>query len=174
MKKIMYAAMATAIIGLFAFTLMTAAWKVKTGEASVKFTSGKINGSFSGLKASVLFDPQHPDQAKILASVDAASIATGFFLKSDHAKDALGVDKYATIKFSSTGVSKSGSGYVARGNLTMKGVTKPATINFTFDNKGSQGVFNGTMKVVPREFGIDHNGTPDKVMVSLTVPVTKE
>jgi len=149
-------------------------WKVKAGEASVKFSGGKIKGSFSGLKASVLFDPRHPEQAKILASVDAGSVATGFFLKSDHAKDALGADKYAAIKFSSTSVSKNGNGYVARGNLTLRGVTKPASINFTFNDKGSQGVFNGTMKVVPRDFGIDHNGTPDKVMVSLTVPANKE
>ena len=164
--------MAAAIIGLFAFTFMTAIWKVRGTEASVKFSSGKIKGSFSGLKASVVFDPKHPELAKISASIDAASIATGFFLKSDHAKDALGVDKYATIRFVSTSVSKSGSGYVARGNLTMKGVTKPAVINFTFDNKGNTGVFSGTMKVVPREFGIDHNGTPDKVLVSLNVPVS--
>ena len=173
MKKIIYAAMAAAIIGLFAFTLM-AMWKVKAGEASVKFSGGKIKGSFSGLKASVLFDPRHPEQAKISASIDAGSVATGFFLKSDHAKDALGADKYATIKFSSTSVSKNGNGYVARGSLTLRGVTKPASINFTFNDKGSQGVFNGAMTIVPREFGIDHKGTPDKVIVSLTVPVNKE
>ena len=55
----------------------------------------------------------------------------------------------------------------------MKGVTKPAVINFTFDDKGGAGVFKGTMKVIPKEFGIDRNGTPDQVLVSLTVPVTK-
>jgi polyisoprenoid-binding protein YceI len=70
-------------------------------------------------------------------------------------------------------VSKSAGAYSAKGNLTMKGITKPATIHFTFDDKGNQGVFKGTFKVIPRNFGIDHNGTPDQIMVKLIVVVTK-
>ena len=55
----------------------------------------------------------------------------------------------------------------------MKGLTKPTVINFTFDDKGSQGTFKGSMKVVPKDFGINRSGTPDQVMVELLVPVTK-
>jgi polyisoprenoid-binding protein YceI len=173
MKKIMYPVFITAVISLFSFTSLNAAWKVKSEESKVEFSSGKINGSFKGLKADIVFDKEHPELAKFSASIDAPSIATGFFLKNSHAKDALGVDKYPTIKFVSTSVSKSAGAYSAKGNLTMKGITKPATIHFTFDDKGNQGVFKGTFKVIPRNFGIDHNGTPDQVMVKLTVVVTK-
>src|SRR5580692_7220871 len=120
MKKIMYLMTVVAAVGLFAFTLLAAGWKVNTG-AEVKFRSEKIDGSFSGLKASIVFDEQHPEAAKISASIDATSVATGFFLKNSHAKDALGIDNYPTIKFESTSVSKNGNGYVAKGNLTMKG-----------------------------------------------------
>ena len=173
MKKIMYLLMAAAVVSLFAFTLLAANWKVKSGEAEVKFTSGKINGSFTGLKASIVFDEQHPEAAKISASIDATSIATGFFLKNTHAKDALGIDNYPAIKFESSSVSRHGNGYVAKGNLTLKGRTRPATINFTFSKNGSGGVFDGKMTVVPSAFGINRNGTPPRVMVSLTVPVSK-
>jgi polyisoprenoid-binding protein YceI len=173
MKKIKYLAIAAAVVSLLAFTLVMTNWKVKGDESVVKFTSGKINGSFKGLKAEIVFDKEHPEQAKFSASIDAPSIATGFFLKNSHAKDALGVDKYPTIKFVSTSVNKSGGAYLAKGNLTLKGITKPATIRFTFDGKGSQGVFKGNIKVIPKDFGIDRNGTPPQVMVNLTVPVTK-
>ena len=173
MKKMIYPAMVIIVAGLLAFTLAAVNWKVKSGEAEVKFTSEKIDGSFSGLKASIVFDEQHPEAAKISASIDATSVATGFFLKNMHAKDALGIDSYPTIKFESTSVSKSGNGYQAKGNLTMKGKTRPEVINFTFSNKGSGGVFKGRMTVVPREFGLTRNGTPDKVMVTLNVPVNK-
>jgi polyisoprenoid-binding protein YceI len=172
MKKIIYPA-AVFIIGLLAFSLAVTNWKVKPGGAVIKFTSGKINGSFSGLKASILFDPRHPEQAKISASVDATSIATGFFLKNSHAKDALGVDQHPAIKFVSGYVSKNGNAYVAKGTLTLRGVSRPAAIYFTFSDKGSQGVFSGNMKVAPRQFGIDHAGTPQTVMVTLTVPASK-
>ena len=173
MKNIRYATMAAAIISLFAFTLIIAGWKVNAGAVVVKFTSDKVDGSFKGLKADIVFDKDHPEQAKFSATIDATSLATGFFLKTNHAKDALGTDKYATIKFVSTAVSKSGAAYLAKGNLTMKGITKPATIHFTFDDKGAQGIFKGDLKVIPKDFGIDHMGTPDEVMVTLTVPVVK-
>ena len=168
MRKIIYLLLIIPAISLQAFVVLSN-WKVKTEEASVKFTSGKINGSFKGLKADIVFDKEHPEQAKISASIETPTIATGFFLKNSHAKDALGTDKYPTIKFVSTSVAKNGNGYVAKGNLTMKGVTKPAIINFTFDEK----VFKGSMKVIPKEFGIDRSGTPPQVMVDLVVPVTK-
>jgi polyisoprenoid-binding protein YceI len=172
MKRIIYPALFAVIISMSAFAYFLSDWKVK-GDASVKFTSGRINGSFQGLKADIQFDKNQPEQAKISATIDATSIATGFFLKTDHAKDALGTDKFSTIKFVSTSVSKDGSGYIGKGNLTMKGTTKPATIHFTFDDKGNEGVFKGEFKVIPKDFGIDRSGTPDEVTIDLVVPVAK-
>lgn len=173
MKKIMYAAIAVAIVSLSAFILITTNWKVKSDESVVEFSSKKVNGTFKGLKAEIVFDKEHPEDSKMSASIDATSLATGFFIRTSHAKDALGVDQYPTIKFVSTSVGKNEGAFFAKGNLTMKGVTRPATIHFTFDDKGSQGVFKGNFKVIPKDFGIDRNGTPDEVTISLVVPVTK-
>ncbi len=173
MKKKLYPAIVAAILSLCAFTLAITNWNVKSNGATVEFSGGKINGSFKGLKAEIVFDKEHPEKAKMSASIETPSVATGFFLKNSHVKDALGVDKYPTIRFVSTSVSKNAGGYLAKGNLTMKGVTRPGTIHFTFDDNGGQGMFRGNLKVIPKDFGIDHNGTPDQVMVKLIVPVTK-
>ncbi len=172
MKNTRYVIITAIIASFFAFTIIADNWKVK-GDAVIEFTSSKVNGSFSGLKASIVFDKDHPEQAKFSASIDANSIATGFFLKTSHAKDALGADDHPLIKFVSTEVSKSGNAYLAKGNLTLRGATKPAVIHFTFDDKGNQGIFKGDMKVIPKDFGIDHAGTPPEVLVKLTVPVVK-
>jgi polyisoprenoid-binding protein YceI len=173
MKKIIYPAIVAAIVCLYAFTVIMSNWKVKGDEAVIEFSGGNINGRFEGLKAEIVFDKDHPEQAKMSATVDATTLATGFFLKNWHAKDALGVDTYPIIKFVSTSVVKNGSGFLANGNLTMKGTTKPSVIHFTFDDKGNQGVFKGTLKVIPAAYGIDRSGTPASVSVTLTVPVTK-
>ncbi|MDB4904464.1 MAG: hypothetical protein JWQ63_3745 [Mucilaginibacter sp.] len=173
MKKVMFPAIIATIICLFAFTLIITNWKVKSDESVIKFSSKKINGSFKGLKADIVFNKEHPEEAKFSATIEAPTLATGFFLKNMHAKDALGVDTYPTIKFVSTSVSKNGDGYSAKGNLTMKGITRPAIIHFTFDDKGNEGVFKGNFKVIPKEFGIDRSGTPDEVIVNLIVPVVK-
>jgi polyisoprenoid-binding protein YceI len=154
------------------FSLAQTSWKVKEDAAEVKF-SGSVSGSFKGLKADIIFDPRHLEQATFSAAIDATSIATGFFLKNTHAKNALGADNYPAIKFTSVTVTKSAEAYNANGLLTMKGTTKPATIHFTFTNNGNEGIFQGTFKVIPKDFGVTRSGTPDEVSVSLLVPVVK-
>ena len=148
-------------------------WKVKSDAAVVQFSGGAINGHFEGLKADIVFDKNHPEQARFVASIDVASIATGFFLKNSHAKSALGADDYPLIRFVSTNVIKNGAAYDASGLLTMKGAAKPITIHFTFTDNGNTGTFNGSFKVVPKEFGVTRSGTPAEVNISLIVPVQR-
>jgi polyisoprenoid-binding protein YceI len=171
MKKIMYLALMAATIGFSAFIAL-GNWKVKD-PYDVEFSGGRIHGEFRGLKANIQFDKTHPEQAKISASIDVSTVATGFFLKNSHVEDALDADTYPTISFSSTAVSKNGSAFDAKGNLTMKGVTKPVTIHFTFDDQGGGGVFKGGFKIIPKNFNITKNGSPDELAISLTVPVDK-
>jgi len=173
MRNKFIASMAAIVISLSAFAFIISTWKVKGDDYVVEFTGGNIHGTIKGLKADIIFDKENPDAAKISASIQAPTLATGFFIKTSHAKDALGADEHPTIKFVSTSVSKNGEGFLAKGELTLKGVSKPATIHFTFEEKGNQGVFKGTLKMIPKEYGIDRNGTPSEVIVSLTVPVTK-
>jgi polyisoprenoid-binding protein YceI len=170
MKKIICMVLLASVIGFSAFIVL-ANWKVKE-PYEVKFY-GKIHGEFKGLKANIQFDKDHPEDSKISASIEVSTIATGFFLKNDHVQNALDAEKYPTISFSSSSVSKSGSAYDAVGKLTIKGVTKPATIHFTFEDKGSGGVFKGGFKIIPKEYSITHDGTPDELTISLTVPATR-
>ncbi|QKJ30857.1 YceI family protein [Mucilaginibacter mali] len=151
---------------------MFARWKVKQ-PYEVRFKGGKISGRFESLRADIRFDKAHPEGAKISASIAAASIATGFFIKNNHAKDALEAEKYPTISFTSTKVSRHGNAFEAVGNLTMKGVTKPVTIHFTFDDNGAGGVFKGGFTVRPRSFNITRNGSPEQLAIMLVVPVSR-
>lgn len=173
MKKTIYSLLCAFVISLPAFAFFAGNWKIKDPGYEVKFTGGRINGTFEGLKADILFDKAHPELAKISASIDVNTISTGFFLKTNHAKDALGAEQYPTIRFVSTTVTKTASGYDAAGKLTLKGVTQPETIHFTFDDKGNEGLFKGDFKIIPKDFKIDRNGTPEQVVINLTVPVTK-
>jgi polyisoprenoid-binding protein YceI len=173
MKKITYPLMMLFVISISAFALVLTNWKVKADQYEVKFSGGRIHGTFTDLKANIQFDKDHPEQSKISATIDVNSIATGFFIKNSHAKAALDADQYPTISFTSTSVTKSGSAYQAAGKLTMKGVTKPIVIHFTFEDKGNEGVFKGDFKIIPKDFSITRNGTPDDLIINLSVPVTK-
>jgi polyisoprenoid-binding protein YceI len=171
MKKMMYMMLIASTISFSAFIALTN-WKVKE-PYEVKFAGGKIHGEFQGLKASIEFDKTHPEDSKISATIDVSTLATGFFIKTAHAKEALDADKYPSISFSSTSVSKNGNDFEAKGRLTMKGVTQPVTIHFTFEDKGNEGVFKGSFKVIPKNFNITKDGSPDELTISLLVPVTK-
>ena len=173
LKRVVCTVLVLLAIGLSAFAILSDTWKVDPDRYEVTFSGGKINGTFKGLKADIQFDKVHPEQSKISASIDAGSVSTGFFLKNSHAKDALGADLYPTISFTSTNVTMGASGYQALGKLTLKGVTKPATIYFTFDDKGNTGIFKGEFTINPADFKIDRKGTPAQVIIYLTVPVVK-
>src|ERR1700761_6797040 len=138
MKKIMNLMLIVFIISLSAFIVLST-WKVKE-PYEVKFSGGKIHGEFKGLKASIQFDKSHPELAKISASITVSTVATGFFLKKSHVQDALDAEKYPVISYASTTISKSGDGYDANGKLTMKGVTRPIIIHFTFTDNDGGGV----------------------------------
>jgi len=172
MKKIMFPILLALVIVVPAFAVLAGNWKLKEGS-EVRFVGGKIKGYFENLKADIQFDKIHPEQSKISATVDANSLGTGFFIKTSHAKDAIDAEHYPNITFVSSSVSKSRDGFEAAGKLTLKGVTKPTTIHFTFDDKGSEGVFKGSFKVITKDFNITRNGSPDELMIYLTVPVSK-
>jgi polyisoprenoid-binding protein YceI len=148
-------------------------WKI-ADNYSVKFDGGDPSGEFSGLKGVISFDPNDLTNSKIDATIEVASINTGNGMKNTHAKSEKWFDaeKYPTIRFSSSSITKSASGYEAKGMLTMHGVQKEVTIPFTFE----ENIFKGSFTVNRLDYNVntaepDHGGKIFKVDIS--VPVTK-
>lgn len=158
-------------VALSAFTF-AGDWKVKQ-PYEIKFSGGKVHGKMKSLHADIHFDKNDLKSSKMTATVDARSLDAGFFIKTHHAKDAIDADNYPNITFTSTEIKKVAAGYEAVGKLTLKGVTKPMTIHFTFEDKGNEGVFKGSFTVVTKEFNITRWGSPDELTISLLVPVTQ-
>jgi polyisoprenoid-binding protein YceI len=174
MKKFIYPFAAIALIIASAFTVVkTQDWKV-TDAYSVKFDGGDPSGEFKGLKADISFDPNDLASSKFDASIDVASINTGNGMKNTHAKSEKWFDaeKYPTIKFTSSSITKSATGYEAKGTLDMHGVQKEVSIPFTFENN----VFAGSFEINRLDYNVNtaeptHGSANFKVEVS--VPVTK-
>jgi len=68
---------------------------------------------------------------RIAATIDAASINTGTEGRDQHLRSAdfFDVETYPTITFESKNIERKGDEYVIEGDLTIRGVTKPATFN---------------------------------------------
>ena len=174
MKKSIFPAITLVILIASAFTFFQSVeWKI-SDNYSVKFDGGDPSGEFTGLKGSIKFDEKNLADSKFDCTVDVASINTGNGMKNTHAKSDKWLDatKYPVIHFTSKSISKTESGYEAKGTLDFHGVQKEITLPFTFVNN----VFAGTFEVNRMDYGIntaEPNHGAQVLKVSLNVPVTK-
>ena len=174
MKKIFYPLAGLALIVSSAFTVITAQnWNI--GENyTVKFEGGDPSGEFKGLKGKISFDPADLAGSKLEASIEVATINTGNGMKNTHAKSEKWFDaaKFPLIKFTSSSITKTATGYEAKGTLDMHGVQKEVSIPFTFENN----TFAGSFEVNRLDYNVN-TAEPEhgaaKFKVDISVPVTK-
>jgi polyisoprenoid-binding protein YceI len=174
MKKQSYLLVALAIIVASAFTfIQSQSWKIAEGY-SVKFDGGDPSGEFTSLKGNIQFDEKNLAASKFEMIVEVASINTGNGMKNTHAKSAnwFDAEKYPNITFTSSAITKTASGFEAKGMLEMHGKKKEIMIPFTFTNN----TFDGALEVCRMDFKLDDGKHPKMIpslKVTIHVPVTK-
>lgn len=127
---------------------------------------------FNTMDAELNYDPADPTKSKLTASVDPASVSTGFPMSVrpvDFDSDLRGdkwfdVAKFPAILFRSTKIEKT-SDRTGRmtGDLTLHGVTLPVTFDVTLNgayesdpmSKGPALGFSATAKIDRTAFGMD-------------------
>lgn len=127
---------------LSVFTLSAMAQNVNTAESNVSFELSNmkwktVEGTFTGMTGTVTIDPENLDSSSIDVCIDAATVNTGNEKRDDHLRneDFFEVETYASICFTSTNIVKTETGYTAKGNLTMHGVTLAVEIPLSVDGK---------------------------------------
>jgi polyisoprenoid-binding protein YceI len=175
---VLFGSLAIVSVGLWA----AVTWTVDPANAKVGFSVsgpfGTVHGSFTGLEATINFDPANSGGGSIKASIDAKTVSSGIGLRNHHLRSEdqwLNTDKYPRISYQSTRIEKTSSGFKSTGNLTIKDVTKPADILFTFTEKGSTGEFKGQFTFKRGEFNLGKPGgtVGDVITINLDVPVKK-
>jgi polyisoprenoid-binding protein YceI len=83
-------------------------------------------------------DPKAPAAAKVSVEVPIANLRTGITALDEHLMkpDFFDAAKFPTATFVSTGVKAEGTGAEITGNLTIKGITKPVTLDAEFYGAG--------------------------------------
>src|ERR1700678_4265923 len=90
-----------------------------------------IRGGFSGLTGDVVFDPANPANSKVNASIDVTTLHTHDEKRDGHVKgaDFLDAANHPKITFVSKTVVPDGKNqWKVTGDLTLHGVTHPATL----------------------------------------------
>src|SRR5262249_31343283 len=92
----------------------------------------EVWGKFTDFSATIVWDDEDPTKSSVEAHVQTASIDTGVADRDEDLRSAhfFEVEKYPEIAFKSTSIERRGSGLVAKGELTMHGVTKAIELPF--------------------------------------------
>jgi polyisoprenoid-binding protein YceI len=93
---------------------------------------------FNRFDARYDFDPASPAASKIEVTIDANSLDVGDdAIGRQFARQFLGADQHPQITFVSGGVQSTDPGHgVLAGDLTLNGVTKPVTLDVTYNGSG--------------------------------------
>ena len=162
--------------------LSAADWNMSSSTSSVSFRAiqqgSPFEGEFSSFSAQIQFDPGDPSSGSIVGVVETGSVRTG-----DSERDRTLLDRewfdpnnHPESRFESESIEATDTGFRANGQLALKGVTQPVTMDFTFEDTGS-GVtahFSGTFELERLQFGVGEGFWSDTSWTSNEVTVTVE
>jgi len=139
MKRISHiAAVLAAAAPALAFA-QTSTWNLDSSHTQSSFgvkhfVITTVKGEFGKTTGTVTLDEKDVTKSKVEATIDATTISTREPKRDEHLRSAdfFDVANHPTITFRSTKVEKAGEGKLkVTGDLTMRGVTKPVTLDVT-------------------------------------------
>ncbi|UXY27152.1 YceI family protein [Streptomyces sp. HUAS TT20] len=144
-------------------------WKVDPGHAEVGFMGRhfmltKVRGRFTGVDATVRIG-ERPEDSRVTAVIDMASVESGDQTRDDHLRsgDFFDAEKHPQSVFESTSVTWDGKSGRLDGNLTIKGVTHPVSLDVDYLGYardpwgGDRTVFSARGKINREDWGLTWN-----------------
>ena len=143
-------------------------------------------GKFLDFDGDIKFDEESPENSSVDMTIQTASINMDDEKWEDHLKneDFFDVEEHPTMTFKSTGIEVTGEDTgMLTGDLTLLGVTKPVTLDVTFNKAGKRPMgdayaagFSAEGEVTRSDFGMDY-GIPmidDTVNLVIEVEIERE
>jgi polyisoprenoid-binding protein YceI len=141
-------------------------WDIDPVHTDISFTVrhmmvSKLRGHFETFEGTVTTGAD-PLQSAVEVSIQLGSINTNNADRDNHVRgdDFFGVEKFPTMTYRSTGVRASGDGYEVDGELTLRGVTKPVSLEIEVNGfgpdpfGGTRAGFSATGEISRKEFDV--------------------
>jgi polyisoprenoid-binding protein YceI len=181
-----------------------AKWTFEPGHTAVEFSVRHmmvtwVRGHFKDVHGTMQFEPEDAAHSSVEVTIDARGLWTGEPNRDVHLKSAdfLDVEHHPTITFRSNQVERTGcTHYQVTGDLTIRGVTRPATLDVQYlgqwatpywedgVDKGpiDRAGFLASTRVNRHNFGVSWNGALDKggivvgneVLITIDVEALRE
>jgi polyisoprenoid-binding protein YceI len=145
-------------------------WDIDPIHSEVSFVVrhmvvSKVRGRFDRFEGTVV-TAADPLQSSVEATIDAASINTNQEQRDTHIRSAdfLDAEGHPKITFRSRALRSSGDKYFLDGDLTIRGVTRPITLDFEANGftpdpfGGTRTGFSASTEIDRQDFGVSYNG----------------
>jgi polyisoprenoid-binding protein YceI len=147
-------------------------WTIDRTHSRVDFTVrhmmvSNVRGEFREFEADIEFDPERPTAASVTAKIAAASIDTGSEQRDGHLRspDFLDAEQHPYLTFVSRSVEPvHGDSYRVRGDLTIRGVTRPVVLEAeitgvvrSLQGTGRVAGFSASTRISRKDWGLTWN-----------------
>ena len=145
-------------------------WKIDPAHSHVEFAVKHmmittVRGRFSEVTGDIHLDESRFTASKVDIVVNVSSIDTREPQRDTHLRSAdfFDVEKFPTLTFRSTNVDGTLDEFRLTGDLTIHGVTRPITLDVTFEGEGkdpwggTRASFSAHGKFDRRDFGLTWN-----------------
>ena len=138
----------------------------------IKNLGFNVDGSFTGLKGSVKFNPADINTSSFDVTVDANTINTDNNMRDNHLREDtyFDVKNHPVIHFVSEKITAAKGSFLVSGKLTIKNKTKDISFPFTAKEENSGYIFDGEFKINRRDFEVGGGSTlSDNVTINLHI-----
>ena len=145
-------------------------WKLDPSHTLVEFSAKHlmittVKGRITDIDGTIRTDEKNPQNSSVDVVLKAASLDTRTDQRDQHLRSAdfLDVEKFPEIKFRSTRIQGDKDSFKLTGDLTIRDVTKPITLEVEFEGRnkdpwgGERVGFSAKGKIDRREFGLTWN-----------------
>ena len=154
-------------------------WAVRGGSTlgfATAWSGEPVQGRFDRWTADIVFDPDDLAASKVTVSIDMASARTGDDQRdaSLPASDWFDTASHPKATFTATRFEKTGEGrYVARGRLSLRGVSQPLSLPFRLTIDGDRATVAGVTSLDRTAFGVGQGewASSDQIPAKVSVRI---
>ena len=166
-----------ALIALLPCASLADVWQGDQHSGALRFTAtqagAKFQGHFGEFKVRFDFNPAEPAKGSLDVTIVTRSSDTADTDRDEvlHGQDFFWVVRFPEAKYHAAGFKRDGKGWIAAGELTLRGVTQAVAVRFEVKPKLKLLEMKGSATLRRLEFGVGQGDWADTTWVGDLVDV---
>ena len=166
-----------ALIALFPCAAFADVWQGDQHSGALRFVAtqagAKFQGQFDEFKVRFDFNPAEPAKGSLDVTIATRSADTADAERDEvlRSQDFFWVERYPEARYHAEGFTRDSKGWIAAGELTLRGVTQPVAVRFEVKPKLKQLGMKGGATLRRLEFGVGQGDWADTTWVGDLVDV---